>query len=304
MRLLLSQVDRLIDVEDPILLEGETGTGKGLLARSIHALGPRASARFVAINCGAIPETLLESELFGRLRGAYTGAETDRPGLFEAAHRGTLFLDEIETMSEAMQKMLLRTLDERKVRRVGALEEISVDVRIIAATNEPLKLRVSEGRFRKDTYYRLSTFSLRLPPLRERREDLRALAENFLEEGARESRRAKPELSAGALEIFERYPWPGNIRELKNEMRRLVVSGGAVLEPRDLAPSIRDSAGDGTVLPQSGAYRERLAAFEKRLLLEALEEHGWNLSATSRALETHRNTLKKKLKAYSIVLPP
>jgi transcriptional regulator with PAS, ATPase and Fis domain len=300
MRQTLAQVDRLIDIDDPILLEGETGTGKGLLARSIHALGPRASAPFVALNCAALPETLLESELFGRVRGAYTGADTDRPGLFEAAHRGTLFLDEIEAMSEAMQKMLLRTLDERKVRRVGALAETPIDVRIIAATNQPLQARVAEGRFRQDTYYRLSTFCLRLPPLRERREDIRELAEHFLLEVARETRGPKPELSAPVLELLLAYPWPGNVRELKNEVRRLVVSSGAVLEPRDLAAPIRDFAVALPLHPARGAYRERLAAFEKRLIQEALEAHGWNLSATSRALETNRSTLRKRMKELSI----
>ncbi len=296
----LAALDRLIDIDDPVLLEGETGTGKGLLAREIHGLGPRAAGRFVAVNCGAIAETLLEGELFGSVRGAYTGADADRPGLFEAAHRGILFLDEISAMSGAMQAKMLRALDERKIRRVGSLEETPVDVRILAATNQPLKTLAAEGRFRRDIYYRLSAFTIRVPPLRERAEDVPALADHFLEEHAREARAPRKELTAAAQEALARYPWPGNIRELRNEIRRLAVAAGPSIREEDLAARIRDHAGRGAAPGGGGAYRERLAEFEKRILLEALEAHGWNLSAAARALGMDRGTLRRRMARHRI----
>ncbi len=299
LRRALAAVDRLVDIPDPVLLEGETGTGKELLARAIHGLGPRAAARFVAVNCGAIPETLLESELFGSVRGAYTGADADRPGLFEVAHRGTLFLDEIESMPDAMQAKLLRALDEKKVRRIGAMTETPADVRILAAANQPLRELVSGGKFRSDIYYRLSAFTLKVPPLRERTEDIPVLAEHFLREQALETGAPPGKLTAGALAVLLRYPWPGNVRELRNELRRIGVTAGASIAEADIAASIRDHAASAGASPR-GDYRERLAVFEKRILLEALETHRWNLSAAARALQMDRNTLRAKMELHAI----
>lgn len=303
MRRLLAALERLTDVDDPVLLEGETGTGKGLLARTLHALGPRAAGRFVAVNCGALAPGLLEAELFGTVRGAYTGADADRPGLFEAADRGTLFLDGLEAMPEAMQRALLRALDERKVRRVGAVEEVAVDVRILGATNEPLRDRVARGLFRKDLYYRLNAFALRVPPLRERPEDLPLLAGRFLREQAQELRRAPRELSPEALERLRGYAWPGNVRELRNEMRRLAALGEGAIREEELAPAIRNAGSGGGSPSLRSPFRERVREFERQLILEALREHRGNLSAAARALGMGRATLRRKLRTHSLENP-
>lgn len=297
MRRLLGALERLTDVDDPVLFQGETGTGKGLLARLLHARGPRAPGRFVAVNCGALAPGILEAELFGTVRGAYTGADADRPGLFEAADGGTLFLDELEAMPEAMQRALLRTLDERKVRRVGAVEEIPVRLRILGATNESLGDLAARGLFRRDLYYRLSAFTLRVPPLRERPEDLAPLAEGFLREQAQELRRPIRTLSPEALERLRRYAWPGNVRELRNEMRRLTALGEGMIREEELAPAIRNPRADGLLQGPKGPYRERLRELERQLILETLQEHRGNLSAAARTLGMSRTTLRRKLGA-------
>src|SRR5438477_8307861 len=210
-----------------VLIVGETGTGKELIARSIHKLSPRADGPYVRVNCGALSESLLESELFGHIKGAFTGAVDNKTGRFEAAHGGTIFLDEISSMSHKLQVKLLRVLQEREFERVGESRTIRVDTRVVAATNQFLEDEIESGRFRDDLYYRLNVVPIRLPPLRERREDIHDLAMFFLKRYCEENRRDPPELSAEILAALESYDWPGNVRELENYIERaVVISGG------------------------------------------------------------------------------
>jgi two-component system response regulator PilR (NtrC family) len=206
-----------------VLVTGESGTGKELVAKALHALSPRHDRPFVSINCGALPDTLLESELFGHVRGAFTDAHQNKKGLFEAAHRGTLFLDEVGETSLAMQVKLLRALQDRRIRRVGGTDEVEVDARVVAATNRPLEQLVQERRFREDLYYRLNVIPVRLPPLRERRQDVRPLAQHFLERFSREMGKHLRGISSEALASLEGYGWPGNVRELENVIERAVA---------------------------------------------------------------------------------
>jgi transcriptional regulator with GAF, ATPase, and Fis domain len=236
MRRVLAQLDRVVDATLPIVVQGESGTGKELIARALHFQGPRQKRPFVAVNCGALSESLLESELFGHKRGAFTGATEDRKGLFEAAQGGTLFLDEVGEMSLAMQVKLLRALQERRVRPVGAVQEIAVDARVVAATNRDLARMVAEGSFREDLYYRLATLVLHLPPLRERREDVPLLVRHLLERACQEAQRPVPRVTADAVHLLLDYDWPGNIRQLENVIRAAVVLSDGDLEPAILAP--------------------------------------------------------------------
>jgi len=235
MQRLYSDMERILDSEVPVLLEGESGTGKELVARALHFHGPRADKAFVVENCGALPDTLLESELFGHVKGAFTGATRDRKGRFEEADGGTLFLDEVGEMSEAMQSRLLRVLQEGEIRRVGDDRVRQVDVRVIAATNADLREAVAEGSFREDLYYRLRVLALRMPPLREREGDVRMLAEHYLALEASEASRPERSLSEPAVARLEAHRWPGNVRELRNAMRRLVLLGEGPVEADELA---------------------------------------------------------------------
>src|SRR5262245_7176854 len=219
-----------------VLLVGETGTGKELIARSIHRLSPRADGPYVRVNCGALSESLLESELFGHIKGAFTGAIDNKTGRFEAAHGGTIFLDEISSMSLKLQVKLLRVLQERELERVGESRTIRVDTRVIAATNQFLEDEIDAGRFRDDLYYRINVVPIRLPPLRERREDITALARHFLEQYSEENRREPPEMTIDLIKALQNYDWPGNVRELENCIERAVVlANGEALTPRVLA---------------------------------------------------------------------
>ncbi|MGH7278595.1 MAG: sigma-54-dependent transcriptional regulator, partial [Candidatus Rokuibacteriota bacterium] len=238
------QVDlarKILDADTTVLLLGETGTGKELFARLIHAWGARRQGTFVAQNCAALPESLLESELFGHVRGAFTGAASDRRGLFEEADHGTIFLDEVGEMSPAMQLRLLRILQDGEVRRLGGSGHRKIDVRVIAATNADLEAEIKAGRFRQDLYYRLNVFPIRLPPLRERPEDIAALADHFLRLYRRRARRAVPSISPEALRFLRGYPFPGNVRELQNEIERAVAlaDDGQPIVPEHLSERLR-----------------------------------------------------------------
>ncbi len=243
-REVLVQVDHIAPVSSTVLIEGESGTGKELVARAIHGLSPRRNKPFIAVNVGALPETLLESELFGHEKGAFTGAAERRLGRFELAHGGTLFLDEIGDIPASTQVKLLRVLEERVVTRVGGTQEIPVDVRVVAATNAPLRDRVEEGRFRSDLFYRLNVLRIYLPPLRERRQDIPLLVRRFVRQLSKEHDRPFHGLSAAALQLLVEYSWPGNVRELRNLIESMVVlSPGREVEPEDIPPQIRDNSG-------------------------------------------------------------
>jgi DNA-binding NtrC family response regulator len=235
LRQISHQLHRAAMTDATVLLQGESGTGKELFARALHALSPRADGSFVAINCAAIPETLLETELFGHEKGAFTGAVSRKPGRFELAHRGTLFLDEIGDLSFPLQAKILRALEERQFERVGGTQTLHVDVRVVAATHRDLRVRVTERQFREDLYFRLSVFPIRIPPLRERRGDVEMLARHFVEKYCRELKKRTLQLSPDAIEVLQRYPWPGNVRELQNCIERAVIlCDDDTLGPRNL----------------------------------------------------------------------
>jgi len=271
---LFEMVRAVAPASSTVLISGESGTGKELVARAIHALSSRADKPFVSVNCGALPDTLLESELFGHVKGAFTDAHQAKKGLFEAAHGGTLFLDEVGETSPAMQVKLLRALQDRRVRRVGGTEEMDVDVRVIAATNALLEERVKEKRFREDLFYRLQVIPIHAPPLRERREDIPILAQHFFERFARAMDKRVAKISDAALEALKRYSWPGNVRELENVIERAVAleTTEAVL-PERLPEAIRASGrvGEVALLGPGFSLDDHLRSIEARLLLEALE---------------------------------
>ena len=288
-----------------ILLTGESGTGKELLARAIHYASGRADQPFVVENCGALPDTLLESELFGHKRGAFTGAFEDRVGLFQQAHGGTLFLDEIGETSPAFQVKLLRVLQEGEFRPVGSSRTVAVDVRVIAATNRNLEVEVKAGRFREDLYYRLATVPLRLPPLRERPMDIPALARVILDKAGASLGRRVRDFAPAVLDCLAAYAWPGNVRELQNEIQRmLVLSDGPDLGPDLLAPHIRH-AGLTEVLADNAVpgLRGRVDALESRVLAEALARNDGNLSKTARELGLSRLGLAKKMQRLGLERP-
>jgi DNA-binding NtrC family response regulator len=288
-----------------VLITGESGTGKELVARAIHSQSPRRQQPFVAVNVAALPETLVESELFGHEKGAFTGAAAKKPGRFELAHGGTLFLDEIGTLRLEIQAKLLRALQQREIERLGGSRAVTVDVRVIAATNANLRQGVRERTFREDLYYRLNVVPITVPPLRDRREDIPLLVEHFIRKYAREFNRDVRGVSAGALEVLMRYDWPGNVREMENIIQRSVVLAGApVLQlqdmPLDLAmPETGPRLAEDTGLP----LREAREQFERQYVLRVLERVGWNQSRAARLLGLHRNTLIAKLAAWSIRRP-
>jgi two-component system response regulator PilR (NtrC family) len=271
-------IETIARTNSTILLTGESGTGKGLVAQAVHFHSLRRERPMVALNCGAMPETLLESELFGHMRGAFTGAESNKKGLLEVAEMGTIFLDEIGEMSPVMQVKLLRVLQERRFRRVGGLEELQADIRVIAATNQDLTKAVAEGRFREDLYYRINVIPIVLPPLRERREDIPLLAEHFLGKYAEQMGKAVTAISRPALDLLLRHDWPGNIRELENVIERAVAlePTPAVL-PESLPPSLRSvrartEAPVGEILPAEGLDLEaHVKELERGYIAQALE---------------------------------
>jgi len=273
-----------------VLISGETGTGKELVAKVIHANGPRRDRPFLSVNCAALPEALLESELFGHRKGAFTGATEDRKGLFEAADGGTLFLDEVGEMSPSLQAKLLRALETGEVRRLGETQIKRVDVRVIAATNRDLEKDVRDGRFRRDLFYRLNIFPIRIPPLRERREDIPLLAGHFLKDTGKR-------LSPEALDLLVKYDWPGNVRELKNEMERAaVLAEGNVIGPDVLSDRIRTS----TKPSFRGTLREILDRTEREVIERVLKECKGNRSEAARRLGLSRWSLLRKMERLGI----
>jgi len=294
----MDQVAKVQATRVPVCITGETGTGKEVVARAIHYGSGRAERLFVAQNMAAMPESILESELFGHRRGAFTGAEADKKGLFEIADGGTIFLDEITEMSPALQAKLLRVLQEGEIRPVGESHPRPVDVRVLSATNRDPDKAVRDGTFRQDLYYRLMVFPIRLPPLRERVGDVRRLVEHFLDRCERDLGRPAPPLSEVAMSALERYRWPGNIRELENEVQRIVIQGveGDQVEPHHLSPAVTGSPGTAPDLPAlTGSLKEMMASVERSLLDRTLEAHGGNKTRAAKALGITREGLHKKL---------
>ena len=321
MRALFQLLETVSASASTILVTGETGTGKEVVARAIHHNSPRRAQRFVALNCGAIPETLLEAELFGHVRGAFTGAIGTRQGRLEQAHKGTLFMDEVGTMSPGMQMKLLRVLQEREFERIGDTHTTKVDVRVVAATNSDLQKMVAEGTFREDLFYRLNIIPIHLPPLRERKEDIPLLVQHFLKKfsvaesdvARRETRTRrvprKPEaeeplsMSQQAMRCLMAYPWPGNVRQLENAIERAVaLSGGRTqIETSDLTPDIQQAshaaAAPDVNLPEGGIDFDRyINRIEHDLIRRALEKTGGNKGQASKLLNLKRTTLVEKLK--------
>jgi len=300
---LLEQLDKVVDTRVTVLVEGETGTGKELIASAVHYRSRRREKLFVAQNCAAMPENLLESELFGHKRGSFTGATEDKKGLFEIADGGTLFLDEVTEMPVSLQSKLLRALQEGEIRPIGAARAHHVDVRIVAATNRNLENEVKAGRFREDLYYRLKVFPLRVPPLRERRDDIPLLAGAFLKRYSAEIGKAVGGFSQQAMELLVSYEWPGNVRELQNEVQRLVIQldEGGFVSPELLSERIRHV--EGVIFKAGmvkGTLREMMDQVEKFLLIECLRDHGNNKTNAAKSLGITREGLHKKLRAHSL----
>lgn len=317
MERLFEQMRLVAPTRSTVLIVGESGTGKELVANALHRASPRRDERFLALNCGAIPPDILESELFGHEKGSFTGAVGRKIGKFELAHKGTLFLDEISELYPELQVKLLRVLEERQVMRVGGGESIPVDFRLIAATNRDLERQINEGKFREDLYYRLKVVTLRLAPLRDRIEDLPVLADHFLRTLAREHGREVPRLSNEALSVLARYRWPGNVRELRNAMEWLVIfHGGRIVEPADLPEEIRSAFGiEGRPIGSAAAAAEddaravelegarhsggkTLADLEREAILQALERTGGRRAEAAKLLDIGLRTLQRKLKEY------
>jgi len=311
LRHVLQQLHRAAATDATVLLEGESGTGKELFARGLHALSPRADAPFVAINCAAIPDTLLETELFGHEKGAFTGAVARKAGRFELAHRGTLFLDEIGDLPLALQAKILRALEEKRFERVGGTQSLLVDVRVVAATNRNLKQRVAERQFREDLFFRLSVFPIQIPPLRERTQDVVILARHFVDRFCRDLNKKPLTLSASALDELNTYSWPGNVRELQNCIERAVIlCDGDTIQPRHLNLSFRQpvtatpAASPWEEIDLSGTMTEALrrvtSEVERRKLDRALSEAAGNKQRAAEALQISYKTMLQKLKEYGV----
>src|SRR5947207_9676463 len=303
MRQLRDQVATAAPTNGRVLIYGENGTGKELVARTIHALSRRRTAAFVEVNCAAIPEELIESELFGHVRGAFTGAVADRRGKFEAADGGTIFLDEIADMSLKTQAKVLRVLQEQTMEAVGGTARIKVDARVLAATNKDLQSEIRSGRFREDLYFRLNVIPIFVPPLRDRQEDIALLADHFMADFAREYGRRPKRFESAARAVLQRYPWPGNVRELRNVIERLMimVPGDAIsasdlsfLDPGALTAPVVEPTGERLTL------HEARDNFERDLILRTLAEQQGNMSRTAEVLGVERSNLYRKMKAFGI----
>jgi DNA-binding NtrC family response regulator len=324
MRRAFEMADRVAAADSTVLILGESGTGKDLLAQEIHARSPRAAKPYVAVNCAALPETLIESELFGYERGAFTGAMQQKKGRFEQAHGGTIFLDEIGDMNPVTQAKVLRVLENRTIERLGGTQSFPVDVRVISATHRHLPAEIRAGKFREDLFYRLRVITIELPPLRAHKEDIPLLAEAFLKIHSAKLRRghpnnataaaSTPRLTRDALAALERYDWPGNVRELKNALERaLVLSRGDALDVADLPQEVvsgqslsrhqpTEAASNGVDLTEKD-FREAKRKFEVAYLTKQLSDHHWNVSRTAATIGLHRQSLQEKLRELAIRRP-
>ncbi|MBF0159626.1 MAG: sigma-54-dependent Fis family transcriptional regulator [Magnetococcales bacterium] len=322
MQRLFKSIERVGSVPDvTVLIQGESGTGKELIARAIHNSSPRTDGPLIPVNCAAIPEELLESELFGHVKGAFTGAAYSRAGRFELAKGGTLFLDEIGDMSPKLQAKMLRVLQEKVVEPVGAIKPIKVEVRVIAATHRNLEEEVEKGRFREDLFYRLNVVSLHVPPLRERGDDVMLLVNHFIQDFAQKRNRSPVVLDEAMHPIFSNYRWPGNVREMQNLIERLMVLCDERVEPEDLPLKMREQLGcrddeddlsdlvaaDFSLsladMDEEGIidFNREVEEFENRLILAALERTQWNKNRAARMLNLNRTTLVEKIKKKGLV---
>ncbi len=303
-RQVIERIERVAPTPARLLITGENGTGKELVARAVHRLSPRASRAFVEVNCAAIPSELIESELFGHVKGSFTGAFADRVGKFELADGGTLFLDEVGDMSAAAQAKVLRVLQEGVITPIGSTRSVKVDVRVIAATNKKLEDEIAAGRFREDLLYRLNVVPIEVPPLRARREDVPQLVTHFLDQLASQQGVAPKRASAAALERLKRHQWPGNVRELRNTVERLMIlTNGDAIEESDVMRMVgpmAEEAGLGDALLRSETFEQFKQAAERAFLLAKLREFDWNVSETARRLDMPRSNLYKKIERYGL----
>jgi Nif-specific regulatory protein len=297
LRQVLKTLDRVTDSDVTVLIQGESGTGKELIARALHYNGPRKAAPFVAENCAAFSEQLLESELFGHKRGAFTGAISDKKGLFELAEDGTIFLDEIGELPPGMQSKLLRVLQERQIRAIGSNDYKKINARVIAATNRDLKAMVKEGKFREDLYYRINVVKIVAPTLRDRKEDIPVLVDHFLTQHDKQTG-SKTKIHPKAMALLLRYDWPGNVRELANEIQRCIAMGLKAIEPESLSDKIREEFMTG---PQSASLNQQMTSLEKNVIVETLKKYHYSRLKTAKALGVSRITLYKKMKSYGIL---
>ncbi len=296
-KVLKKQIEAVALSSSRVLITGESGVGKELVARLIHEKSPRAKGPFVEVNCAAIPQELIESELFGHEKGSFTGAYERKKGKFELANSGTLFLDEVGDMSLQTQAKVLRVIETQEFQRVGGSKNIKVDVRIIAATNKDLREEVKEGRFREDLYYRLNVIPLHVPPLRERKEDIPMLVDFFLEEISREHGRPKKGITERALKVLQEYDWPGNVRELKNIIERMVImTPGDTITDKDIT-FYELGKKDYFSIP---TLKEAKEAFERDYIIKKLQENNFNISKTAEVLQIERSNLHRKIRAYGI----
>jgi len=303
-RAVTEKIERVGKTLARVLITGENGTGKELVARAVHAQSPRAQAPFVEVNCAAIPSELIESELFGHMKGSFTGAVTDRAGKFEQADKGTLFLDEVGDMSLSAQAKVLRVLQDGVVTRIGGSKPVQVDVRVLAATNKHLEAEIAEGRFREDLYYRLNVVPVHVPPLRERREDIPLLVAYFVEQLTRGEGMPPRAVSPEAVTRLQSLDWQGNVRELRNTVERLLIlATGPRIGTEDVDRLVgrrdADQAGMGSLL-ESKTFEDFKQAAERAFLLAKLREHDWNVSETARALDMPRSNLYKKIERYAL----
>ena len=304
-RQVLERVEKVAPADARVLITGENGTGKELVARAIHRLSARASEPFVEVNCAAIPSELIESELFGHIKGSFTGAVADRAGKFEQADGGTLFLDEVGDMSLAAQAKVLRALEQGLVTRVGGSRAIQVDVRVVAATNKDLREEIEAGRFREDLFYRLNVVPIHIPPLRERREDIPMLVQHFVDLMARADRAVPRRFTDDAVARLQALEWPGNVRELRNTVERLLIlAPGDAVTADDVGLLVTGRAGDsglGGELLGAATFSEFKDAAERAFILQKLRENDWNVSETARRVEMPRSNLYKKIEKYGLV---